>query len=91
MARRALRSWVVAATLALLLSGSPLRADPEECQNAIQSYNSALDDLTTALRSYTTCVDDSQGHDDCSIEFSRVRSVQDDFESAVSSYESDCS
>jgi hypothetical protein len=33
---------------------------------------------------------DSRGHDDCPSEFHRLRSAQDDFESAVSSYQSDC-
>jgi hypothetical protein len=34
--------------------------------------------------------DDSDGHDDCSSEFSRIGSAQSDFELAVSEYESEC-
>jgi hypothetical protein len=67
-----------------------LRVDVEECHEAITQYRSALDDVTTNLRAYAQCVSDSRGKDDCSVEFSGLQSAQDDFESAVSSYQSDC-
>src|SRR5262245_48119603 len=63
---------------------------PEERQEAIESYNSAVEDISDTLRSYSTCVSDIEGNDDCSTEFRRLSSAQDDFESAVSSYESEC-
>jgi hypothetical protein len=66
------------------------RADPEECREAISQYNSAKSDVADALKLYAACVSDSDGHDDCSSEFSTLRSAQDDFESAVSEYESNC-
>jgi len=65
-------------------------ADPAECQDAIAAYNSAIADVSTALRRYTTCLSDSQGHDDCSTQFRRLRSAQSDFESAVSNYGVEC-
>ena len=65
-------------------------ADVEECQNAINTYNSAIGDVADALRIYGQCISGSHGHDDCSVEFSTLQSAQSDFESAVSSYESDC-
>jgi hypothetical protein len=46
--------------------------------------------LDTATKLSKDGVRDDDGHDDCSIEFSALRSVQDDFESAVSDYESEC-
>jgi hypothetical protein len=67
------------------------RADPEECAEAISKYRSALNDISDALRFYTTCLSDSRGHDDCSTEFFTLQSAQDDFESAVSSYRIECS
>jgi hypothetical protein len=67
------------------------KADPEECREAISQYNSAKSDIADALKRYASCVSDSDGHDDCSSEFSTLRSAQDDFESAVSDYESNCS
>ena len=54
-------------------------ADPEKCREAIDRYNSAISDVSTALRRYASCVSDSRGHDDCSSEFRRLRSAQDDF------------
>jgi hypothetical protein len=66
------------------------RANPEECRDAISQYNSAKSDIADALKRYASCVSDSDGHDDCSSEFSSLRSAQDDFESAVSDYESNC-
>jgi hypothetical protein len=66
------------------------RADPEECQNAISEYNAAVSDISTVLRRYTRCISGSQGRDDCSTEFRRLRSVQNDFENAVSRYTSEC-
>ncbi len=66
------------------------RADPEECQDAISEYNSAVSDITTALRRYASCISGSQGREDCSGEFRRLRSAQGDFENAVSKYMMEC-
>jgi hypothetical protein len=76
--------------LLVLAPASETKADPEECREAIDKYNSATSDVSDALRRYANCVRDSVGHDDCSSEFSRSRSAQEDFESAVSAYETDC-
>jgi hypothetical protein len=53
-------------------------------------YNSAISDLSDALRRYSRCLSNSNGHDDCSSEFRRLKNAQSDFESAVSEYESEC-
>jgi hypothetical protein len=66
------------------------RADPAGCRAAIDQYNSATSDISSALRRCAACVSGSQGRDDCSSEFRRLRSAQSDFESAVSEYESEC-
>lgn len=76
---------------ALALGGSVARSDTDECQDALDQYNSVLQDVSSALRSYGSCVSNSRGHDDCSTEFFTLQSAQDDFESAVSNYQSDCS
>ena len=83
-------SWkfVVAGALVLLPS-APIKAS-SECSNAINSYNSAVDDIAYRMKGYGRCVADSQGTDDCSIEFRRLKSAQDDFESAVSEHQSYC-
>ena len=76
----------------LLVFAFPIRADadPEDCQAAINGYNSAISDVSTALRSYAQCVSSSHAHDDCSGEFATLQTVQSDFEEAVSAYGSDC-
>lgn len=73
-----------------LISITATKADPEECRNAVDQYNSARSDVSDALRLYASCISSSDGHDDCSTEFSSLQSAQDDFKSAVSTYESDC-
>jgi len=61
-----------------------------ECNDAVDAYNSATQDISSYLRRYANCVADSRGSDDCSAEFRRLRSSQDDFESAVGDYQSNC-
>jgi hypothetical protein len=56
----------------------------------VSSYNSALSDISMYLKRYTNCLAYSNGTDDCSSEFRRLRSAQSDFERAVSTYQADC-
>jgi hypothetical protein len=88
-----MRIWatVMACGIVLLLCGSVARSDTDECRDALDHYNAARSDVSRALRRYGACVSDSKGHDDCATEFSTLHSAQDDFESAVSEYQSDCS
>jgi hypothetical protein len=77
--------------IALLVSSDRvIRADPESCRNAVDQYKSARSEVFDAIKTYARCISDSDGRDDCSSEFSSVRSEQDDFETAVSDYESEC-
>jgi hypothetical protein len=76
--------------LLVLSFSSSAQADPESCRAAIDEYNMAVDSISTALKRYARCVSDSQAHDDCSREFRRLKSAQDDFETAVSSYGLEC-
>jgi hypothetical protein len=66
------------------------RANPTECQEAVSEYKSAREDIATALQAYANCFSGNDGHDDCSSEFGTLKSAQDDFEDAVSKYESEC-
>lgn len=81
----------VAFGIFLALGGSVARGDTDECRDALDHYNSVVSDVSSALRRYGRCVSDSKGHDDCATEFSTLHSAQDDFESAVSEYQSNCS
>ena len=76
--------------LLLLVPAASSAKDAAQCKAAIESYNSALSDISSSLRRYTNCVNDSQGKDDCSSEFRRLKSAQSDFETAVSEYEANC-
>jgi hypothetical protein len=76
--------------LLMFMLVSAVRADPEECREAIDKYNAAKNDVADALRAYANCVSDSRGHDDCSLEFSTLQLAQSDFENAVLAYGSDC-
>jgi hypothetical protein len=69
------------------LSNSVAHAD---CSSAISSYNSAVDDISTYLKRYVGCVSSSDGNDDCSTEFRRLKNAQSDFESAVSEHQINC-
>lgn len=79
-------SIVVAAGLSICTS-IPAKAD---CDSAVSSCNSAVSEIESYLRRYTRCLSSSNGSDDCSSEFRRLRSAQSDFESAVSGYQAYC-
>lgn len=91
MLRQSARAMAALSTIVALTSPATLRADVEDCRNAIQTFKSARSDIASALQSYVSCVSGSDGHDDCSSEFGTLTSAQDDFETAVSSYEGECS
>ena len=86
-----IQATAMALGIFLALCGSAARSDTSECQEALDHYNSVLSDVSSALRRYGRCVSDSKGHDDCATEFSTLHFAQDDFESAVSDYQSNCS
>ena len=77
--------------LAIVLFGASTKADVEDCREAIRNFRTVRADVIDALRRYADCIASNDGHDDCSGEFYAVRSAQDDFEDAVSTYESECS
>lgn len=90
MRSRQVIAWAIF-FLALPSTMTVAAADPEACQEALNQLRSARSDVADALRQYASCLNSSDGHDDCSTEFGALQSAQDDFELAVSSYESDCS
>ena len=91
MLRRLARIAVAVGMVAALSFSGALRADVEDCRDAISAFKSARSGIAGALQAYVACVTGSDGDDDCSVEFGALSSAQDDFESAVSNYEGDCS
>jgi hypothetical protein len=81
---------IVVLGIAAVWGAHPVRAATEECNDAISAYNSAVSDVSDALRKYTRCLSSSAGHDDCSSEFRKLKNAQSDFETAVSEHESEC-
>jgi hypothetical protein len=86
-----IRATAMACGIFLALCGNAARSDTDECRDALDHYNAARSDVSSALRQYGRCVSDSKGHDDCASEFSTLHSAQNDFESAVSEYQDKCS
>ena len=68
----------------------PATADTEACSGAARVLKSARDGVGDYLRRYASCVSRSNGHDDCSRQFSGVQSAQDAFALAVSDYDREC-
>lgn len=82
---------VLASLLALTtFAGPAAKADPDSCRDAVGSYSSAVDDVAHTVRRYTNCISNSEGRDDCSSEFRRLKNSQSDFESAVSAIGYEC-
>jgi hypothetical protein len=81
---------IVALCAAAVLSMLPTHAATANCSDATSTYNSAISDISDSLKRYTRCLSSSNGHDDCSSEFRKLKNAQSDFESAVSEYESEC-
>jgi hypothetical protein len=80
-----------AAALAItLITTVPATADSEACRGAAYMFKSARESVGDYIRRYASCVSRSNGHNDCWSDFSRLRSAQDDFESAVADYDRDC-
>jgi len=86
--RQLIRLGVV--SLSLLLMAPKADASRQDCRDAVDRFNEALEEVSTALRAYSNCVAHSRGHDDCSGEFGRLQSEHSDFEDAVSSYQAEC-
>ena len=78
-----LRIFLVAglASLAIVMACERTTADTESCRSAIEEFDNAGSSIVASFRSYGSCISSSDGHDDCSSEFSQLQSNQDDFES----------
>lgn len=79
----------VAACLLSLGTAGQAR-DPASCNYAVREYNDAMELLAGNLRRHLRCLSLSEGKDDCSSEFRRVRASQGAFEMTVSDYQREC-
>lgn len=60
------------------------------CRDAQEQAESAAAELADRARKLRNCAESQDYNEDCSAEFRRVRSAHSDYESAVSSVQSDC-
>jgi hypothetical protein len=80
----------VALCATTIWSAQPTFAMASDCDDAISTYNSAISDVSDAIRRYSRCLSGSSGRDDCSSEFRRLKNAQSDFETSVSRYGREC-
>lgn len=85
--RRGLISVTVAA---LAFSPSPSGAYASDCKEAHSKFSDAFRDVQYALNRYVRCMNNTDGTDDCSIEFRRLKYAQGDIETASSDIQSNC-
>jgi hypothetical protein len=82
------RSAIIALALMAISIGNPARAS--DCSDARENYRNAVSEVDYALNRYKRCLSYSDGSDDCSTEFRRLKNAQDELESAVSEIGSNC-
>lgn len=82
---------LAASAAVLLMPASASAADADGCKTAMQDFSSARNDVAYALKRYASCLSYSDGTDDCSTEFRRLKNAQADVESAVGTASSECS
>jgi len=56
----------------------------------MDAYNQSIETVSSTMRRYSNCVANSEGKDDCSLEFRRLRNAQSDFETAVGQIGMEC-
>jgi len=77
-------------SLLLAATTAPARSAPDDCREAKHTYREAIQALSRALRTYTSCVSLSRGEDDCAVAFVDVESAQREFEDAVTHVRDEC-
>jgi hypothetical protein len=80
----------LAGAVALAFTVHLAHAGPEECRQAVDDYDVVMSELTEALGQYEKCVTESNGEDICEIEFEHLQSAQQDFQTAVLTYQNEC-
>lgn len=72
----------------LSLMALPLQAS--ECETAAAQYDDAVSRVGTALGGYHTCIEASQGQQNCADDFKTLDAAQEAYEKAVDSVKSAC-
>ncbi len=80
----------LSAALLLITSFGQCRADAFGCNEAIGTFNMMLIDHSEAVSKYMTCLNMSKGKDPCSVEFSKLKRSQADYEMDVGTINQNC-
>jgi hypothetical protein len=76
-----MRTLFAAATASLMLA-APASAQ-NDCGSVQGDYNRAIDQISDRMELYAKCVNESQGHDDCSLQFKQLEKAHRRFDEAV--------
>jgi hypothetical protein len=87
-----MRQFLIAAGLIalVLIPCKATYADRAGCQDAVDAFNIAREDIADTLKRYADCVRASSGSNDCSTEFQHLTRAHNDFATAVLEHESQC-
>lgn len=72
----------ISALIGLCLA-TPSAAMANACEDAWWEYNRRLDNIDQQVQRYTRCLRNSEGREDCSSHFRRLRTEQQQLEQAV--------
>jgi hypothetical protein len=79
------------AALSALLVAVPAAAPAQvDCGGARRDYNDALDHIQTSFRPYVKCINESNGANDCVLEFKQLERAQKRFDDAVLAIRTNC-
>lgn len=81
---------LVAGAAVMLMTASAPDVDADGCKTAIDNFTNARSGVAYTLKRYASCLSYSDGDDDCSSEFRKLKNAQSDVESAVSAASYEC-
>ena len=79
------------AAIAMLLLAAPAAAPAQvDCGGARRDYSDAIDHIQTTFRPYVKCINESNGANDCTLEFKQLERAQKRFDDAVLAIRMNC-
>jgi hypothetical protein len=75
---------------ALLLVAPGVALAQNDCSGAQEDYNRVVNDLSRDMRSYWRCISESNGRNDCMLEFKRLERQQKRFDDEILSLRIRC-
>jgi len=85
-----MRNLIIGSTALLCCGGATAAQDIRQCSYSVESYNTTVSNVRSQLVVFSTCLNESQGKDDCTSEFRSLRRAQSELVLAVSTIEANC-